>query len=475
MNTARLEAFIFDKMAATRLPGLSIALIKGGEVVYARGFGLADIAKSRCATPQTLYGAASVTKSFVAIAILQLAEKGLLKLSDPVERHLPCPFTSKGEPVRIEHLLTHSSGTPTLGYIEAVLRHAHQIGGCCLPIACARDVMTFAQGAKDEWVEAEPGERWFYLNEGYVLLGEIIAKLSGKPYEQYIRDNILRPLGMSRSFFAEQDVTTDPDVAVPYVLPKDGSPPRAGRYLYNIVSSDGALITNVLDLARYVSMFLGRGKGVLSGESFEAMIKPRVPLPGVPAPQLWGGEGGGGAGEKGGSPRVTYYGVGVNVTDDFLGEPLIGHAGSLIVSSSYVGFMPRSNVGVAVMTNGNGYGMPALGKVALAELLDRDPLELPFIRMENLLKDLSGWYETYHGTLRGKITRDGDFLRLDFPGGDQPPAGAIFVPERLDGPEPKFFTYSEGARLPVQFRRRGDGNIELVWERYKFKRTGPLT
>src|SRR5687768_6996149 len=106
MDTAKLESFVFDKMASSRLPGLSLALVRDGQVVYARGFGLADIEKSRAAAPQTLYGAASITKSFVAIAILQLAERGLLSVSDPADKYVPCPIPSKRGPIRIEHLLT---------------------------------------------------------------------------------------------------------------------------------------------------------------------------------------------------------------------------------------------------------------------------------------------------------------------------------------------------------------------------------
>ena len=137
--------------------------------------------------------------------------------------------------------------------------------------------------------------------------------------------------------------------------------------------------------------------------------------------------------------------------------------------------MPESNVGVAVLSNGNGYGMPALAKVALAILLGREPAaELAFVRTENLLKDLSGQYETFRGTLRGKVTREGDFLRLEYVGGDQPPGGAILVPERLYGPEPHFFTICDGAKLPAVFRRRTDGGVELILERYKLRRTGPL-
>ena len=469
MDTTKLEAFIFDKMAATRLPGLSIALVRGSEVVYARGFGQANIERNRAATPQTLYGAASITKSFIAIAILQLVERGIIKLTDSVEKFLPCPIKSTDGVVTIEHLLTHKSGMPALGYIEATLRHAHGIGGTNLPIAAPRDVATFAHGC-DAWAESPAGERWFYLNEGYVLLGEIVGKIAGTPYEHYVTEKILRPLGMTSSFFTEEDVAKCDDVAMPYVLPKDGaSPPRAGRYLYNVIGADAALITNVLDLARYVAMFLSRGRGVMSHDSYDAMTKARVALPAEPMPQLWG--------EQGGSPqaRASHYGLGLSISDDFLGEPLIGHSGSLIVTSSYFGFMPRSNVGVAVLGNGSGYGMPALAKVALAMLLGREPAaELAFVRTENLLKELTGQYETFRGTLRGKVIREGDCLRLEYVGGDQPPGGAIFVPERLDGDEPRFFTICDGAKLSAVFRRKPDGVVELIFERYKLRRTGPV-
>ena len=481
MDTTKLESFIFDKMAATRLPGLSIALVRDGNVVYARGFGQADIEHNRAATPNTLYGAASITKSFVAIAILQLVERGLIKLGDPVEKFLSWPIKSTDGVVTIEHLLTHTSGLPALGYIEAILRHAHGIGGANLPIAAPRDIATFAQGSED-WAESPAGRRWFYLNEGYVLLGEIVGKITGTPYEQYVTEHVLKPIGMSSSFFAEADVAAyGDDVAVPYVLPKDGvAPPRPGRYLYGVLGADAALITNVLDLGRYVSMFLARGRGVMSHDSFDAIIRPRVALPNEPMPQLWGEQGGSPQTSAGHTsavplPRPSHYGLGLSISDDFLGESLIGHSGSLIVTSSYFGFMPRSNVGVAVLGNGNGYGAPAIAKVALAILLGRDPArELAFVRTENLLTELSGQYETFRGTLRGKVVREGDFMRLEYVGGDQPPGGAIFVPEFLGGEEPRFFTICDGARLPAVFRRKPDGNIELIFERYKLRRTGPL-
>jgi hypothetical protein len=82
-------------------------------------------------------------------------------------------------------------------------------------------------------------------------------------------------------------------------------------------------------------------------------------------------------------------------------------------------------------------------------------------------------YETYRGTVRVKLTREGDLLRMEYLCGDQPPTPLALIPERLDEDEPRFFTYSEGQRFPIEFRRTSSG-VDFIYERYKFKRTGPL-
>lgn len=458
MNASLLDSFITEKMTSTRLPGLSIALVRGDDVVYAKGFGVADIEQNKPATPDTVYGAASITKSFVAIAILQLAERGLIRLQDSVAEHLNWPLTNPHGVVRIEHLLAHTSGWAATAYIEAILRHAHQIGGIELPIRRPADVIAFLRGA-DDWVECPPGERWHYFNEGYVALGEIIARLTGQPYEQYIRRHILQPLGMVRSFFDEADIMADGGLASCYVLPNNGQPPRRGRYLFGQLGGDSGLFTNVLDLAKYASMLLAGGRGVMSGASFSELTQPRIALPTQPVPDLFGGAPG-------------HYCLGLSKTD-FLGQSLFAHSGSLIVSTGYLGFLPRQNVGVAVLSNGNGYGLGTLGKVALAILLGHAPSDVLPVKLAEQLDRLTGTYETYRDTFHAEVRRKGDFLELSHPGGDQPPAGAILVPERFRPNEADFFTYTDGSKLPAVFRIR-DGQIELVLERYKYRRTGDL-
>jgi CubicO group peptidase (beta-lactamase class C family) len=463
MKHAQLEKFIFEKMSATRLPGLSIALVRNGRVVYARGFGLADIAKGVAATPETNYAAASITKSFVAVSIMQLVERKLLKVSDPVRKFVPCPIDQPGRPVRIAHLLSHTSGTPALAYIEAVLRHAYGLGGKHLPIGNGGDVIAFMRGA-DDWAECAPGKRWFYLNEGYILLGEIIREITGLSFDDYIRENIFKPLGMSRSCFCESDAAKAGHLATPYILQSPGQP-RPGRYLFGSLNADAALITNALDLAKYVMMFLDAGGSVLTSRSVAEMTRPRVPFPAVPQPTLLG--------DKPDGWSRMHYGYGLSV-GEFFGQPLICHGGSVIISTSWIGFLPESRAGVALLTNGSGYATAQFGKYALATLLGKDVESLPFVRMDRAMDGLAGMYQTYRGTLAAKVVRAGNFLRLEYQFGEQSPATMTMVPERVDGDRPRFFTYEDNSRQPIEFRRLRDGGVEFVYERYKFRRTGPV-
>ena len=458
---AKLERFTFDKMAESGLPGLSLALVEGDEVVYARGFGQRNLEKGLPATPDTLYGIGSVTKSLTALAVLKLAEEDRLELDDPVDKHVPFPYKPKGETVRLHHLLSHTSGLPALAYGEAIIRHANGIGGRHLPIGGPEDILTFMDGAEG-WEEASPGERWFYFNEGYALLGLIVERVSGKPYAEYVQDAILRPLGMNRSGFSRELLERDDDVAVPYVLYGD-KPPEVGHYLFRAIRSEGGLFSSVMELARYMQLFFEGGKGILSAEALEEMLSPRVATPLQSAPGLWGSD----------EPlrHDAHYGYGVSV-QDFFGERLVGHGGSVLVSTAHLAFVPEKKLGVAMLANGSGYPLAQLAHFAMALMVGQDPAALPFVRVDEALSPLAGRYETFKGTMLIDVERKGDFLQLTVLDSAQPQR-VILVPERLDGKAPTFFTLAGGRRLEVTFRRSDDG-VELVYERYKLRRRGPV-
>lgn len=456
MSFAKLEEFIFAKMSETKLPGLSVAIVKGDEVVWSKAFGFRDLERGLAATPHTLYGIGSVTKSFTALAIMQLAEQGKLKVDDPVDAYVPINIRPGGDPIRISHLLSHSSGIPALAYAEAAIRGATGAGENWFPIANCSDLLTFMADAQD-WTLARPGERWFYLNEGYALLGYIIEKCSAIPYQEYVHKHVLVPLGMERSFFSKVEVEKDPDAATPYIITREGER-KPSAYPYGGISSDGALISSVLDLSKYVAMYLRWGEhgGVrlLSQDSVETMETPQIALP----HQGLFGEGS--------------YSYGLSITPDFLGHKLISHGGSVLVATAYIGFIPKQGVGIALLANGSGYSLSQLGMYGLTIFLEKDPEELPFVQMERALTELVGTYETYKGTMKAQVKRMGDFLTIEIRDRYNDLVLPL-VPEAIEGEIRTFYTLRTGIRLPVEFRVR-EMQIDLIFERYRLQRTGKL-
>lgn len=453
-----LEDFIFRKISETKIPGLSVALVDKEEVVYERGFGFKDLSRGFPATPQTLYCIGSVTKSFTCLAIMQLQERGLLSVEDSIEDYVPLKIRPKGEQIKIWHLMTHTSGIPALAYAEAVIRQAIGASEEWLPISSYQDMFTFMADA-ESWVHSKPGERWFYLNEGYILLGYIIEKVSGEKYDEYVKRHILEPLEMRRSFFHREEVEKDPDVATPYIISKDGER-IPSTYPYGAILSDGGLVSNVVDMASYVKMFLNYGeldgKRVASEESIREVMKPRVRLPYEPFI----------------SKGPIYYGYGLAIRPGFLGHDLIGHGGSVLVSTAYMGFIPEEKVGVVLLANGSGYPLSYMGMYALAILMGRDPMELPIFRYEKTLEELSGIYETYKGTMRVSVVKRGSLLFLERK--DKYTEMTVpLLPVSLEGNVKVFHGISMDRKVPAEFTMEGE-EVHLVYERYKLRKVGKL-
>ena len=457
MLFSKLEKFIYEKVTQTRLPSTAAALVRNGEVIWTKAFGFRDLKNGLAATPETLYGIGSVTKSFTALAILQLAEQGKLKVSDPVEDYIKFPIQPFGEQVQIGHFLSHTSGLPALAVSESIIGHMTGAGDHWLPMAAYADLHAFMQGA-EKWVTHRPGERWFYLNEGYILLGEIIEKCSGLSYWDYVQQHILQPLDMLRTFFLKQEVDKDTNAAVPYLLADDGRH-LSSTYPYSHINAKGGIISNVLDLSKYVSMYLAQGKSksgqIISPESLREMQKERIPTPSKDGPF--------------GDPSYAY---GLRITPNFLGRKLVGHGGSVGVATAFIGFLPDENLGVAVLSNGSGFSMEQFGQYALCMALGENPDELPFVRNEQELNQLSGVYETFKGTMKVEVRKAGDLLILTLKDRYHTQNVPLY-PEREEENLKVFSTLSAGSKLEVEFILKGR-EVHLLYERYGLKKTGEL-
>jgi len=455
LDFSRLEDFIFEKMSKTHLPGLSIAIVKDGKVIYSRGFCFRDLEYGLTATSSTLYGIGSVTKSFTALSVMQLVEEGRLSVEYPVSKYIPLDLKSKGEPIKIWHLLSHVSGIPALAYAEAFIRFRTGADDNWIPIASHEDLFTFMREA-DQWALTKPGERWFYLNEGYLILGYIIEKLSGIDYEEYVKKKILEPLQMDRSFFKREEVEANSDVAIPYIITRDGECKKS-QFPYGPISSDGGLISNVLDLARYITMYLNRGKydggTLISSKYIEEMEKPRMKLP----LQVFDGEA---------------YGYGLHIIPNFLGNKLVGHGGSVLVATASMEYVPEKRIGIALLANGSGYPLSQIGHYGLALMLGGDPENLPFVKVERTLDSLAGLYETYKGTMKAQVVTKGGNLSLEIKDKYVDMIMPL-IPENVEGEVKTFYTVEAGTKLPVEFIVKGD-TIDLIYERYRLKKVGHL-
>ena len=453
--TDELERFIFQRMTASGIVGLSIATIRGGEVNYQRGFGFRDFEKGSSATPETIFCIGSVTKSFTALAVMQLCEAGKLSLDDPVEKWLDFKERPMGEKVLVKHLLSHTSGLSALGYAEATLAAVTDKPDIWLPIADADDLLIFMRGAED-WALAKPGERHAYLNEGYILLGAIIEKASGMSYSEYLDEKVLTPLHMYRSSFEEEDVEGDEDLAVPYITNSAGGK-TATRYPYGQMISDGGLMSSASDMANYLRMLLGRGafegNRLASEESIETMCSPAIKMLEEPVNGV----------------DYRYYGYGLRIKDNFLGHRLVQHSGSVFGSSAYMNFIPDAGVGVAILANG-GYFLEDMGEYAAALLLGKDPMDITSFKRGRILESLAGTYRSFKDTSSYRVLRSGGVLQLEQRWGERVFTTPM-IPVDIEGPVKMFNTYGTDTVTPAEFVVR-DGETYFVFERNLCRRIG---
>ena len=168
----------------------SVLVAEKGKVIYKKGFGLADMEWNIPNQPDTKHRLGSITKQFTAMSIMQLVEQGKLKLDVPISTYLPDYPKKNGDVITIHHLLTHSSGIPNMtsfpGFVKDVMRNSYS------PVQ-------LVNMSADSTLQFKPGERFAYSNSGYILLGYIIEKVTGKSYEQVLQENIFTPLKMNNT------------------------------------------------------------------------------------------------------------------------------------------------------------------------------------------------------------------------------------------------------------------------------------
>lgn len=242
----KIEAFVQQQMTRGKIPGMSVVIVMGDRTVYEKGFGFADLEKKEPVTPATFFELGSCSKAFTGLGILQMEKKGLLKLSDPVDTFLPwlkLRFKGKEVPVTVEQFLHQTSGVP----FETV---------AAIPVSEGADALekTVRTLEGKELVHA-PGTAFLYATINYDVLGLIVQQLSGESFEEYMRKNVLEPLGLTQTYLPGMEAKLK-GMATGYKL-CFGKPSVYDAPVYHGNTPAGYFITNGGDLARWLKVQLG--------------------------------------------------------------------------------------------------------------------------------------------------------------------------------------------------------------------------
>ncbi len=381
-----IELLIVNLMQQSKLPGLALSVIKDGKPFYSKGFGARNLKKNIPFDQDTLFGIGSISKSFTALGIMQLVEQGKVDLQSPVKKYIDFKLGDKNNPIKVHHLLSHSSGFPDLlGTIVAITR---QLGFFenIIPMSSWDDYLLFINGAGKEAIDI-PDKRFFYNNDMFTCLGLIIEKVSGMRFEEYIRENVLKPLGMKRSTYLQEDYNNDNNAMTGYLPGEEGNLKESEVFIDKFVYAPGGLLSSVNELQNYLIALMNGGKHdesqILQKSSVDKMWTPYNKTP---------EDSSYGQGE-------TWYSYGWMVEKDFFGHEVIQHGGNVLISSAMVAMIPEIKMGVIIGVNCDSQGL--LGPIAhgiLAILLGKDVNEaVPLLKLQNKLNKLVGKYSTYKG------------------------------------------------------------------------------
>jgi CubicO group peptidase (beta-lactamase class C family) len=365
-----------DKLLAANYPsgepGASAIVVRDGQVVLRKGYGLANLELGVPNTPETVFELGSVTKQFTAAAILMLAEQGKIRLEDEVQKYLP-DYPTHDAKITIENLLTHTGGVPNYTNMPEWMPRVRED----MPLA------TLIALFKDKPLDFPPGSKWSYSNSGYILLGAVIEKVSGKSYERFIEDEIFQKLGMKSSRYGNPSEVI-PNRATGY--DKGDAGYRIAEYLSMTQPyAAGSLMSTVDDLALWDRALAG--ETLLKKASLVRLFTPEKTTSGV----------------------NTRYAFGWGV-QQLNGRTIEAHSGGIFGFVTMDIRVPEEKLFIAILSNGPDAAKPpeALATAIAAKALgqafeERKGIQLP----DAALRDYVGVYQYDDGAKRIVLFENG--------------------------------------------------------------------
>ena len=311
----RLVDSLFTAYGGPAVPGASVVVISDGRVVVRRAYGMADLERRVAATAETDYRLASVSKQFTAMAVMLLVQDGKLRYDQPVRDFLPeLPSTARS--VTIRHLLNHTSGLCDYEDLIPESRTSQLDDHDVLGLLASKDSLYFPAGTQ-----------YRYSNSGYVLLGLIVARVSGISFPEFLRTRIFQPLGMGATIAHMEGSDAIPRRAYGY-SPRGGAFVQTDQSVTSATLGDGGIYSSVDDLTRWDQALSGGSTALVNASTLELATTP---------PQLPGG-------------AATEYGFGWFV-DSYRGEKRWRHTGETSGFRNAIQRFPGRRLTVIVLTN----------------------------------------------------------------------------------------------------------------------------
>ena len=347
-------------------PGMVMGIARHGRLLYRRAVGMASLEMGVANTPTTRMRIASTSKHFTAMAVLLLAEDGLLDVDDAVRKHLPeLPQLSADGPT-LRHLLTHTSGWRGHDELWAI---AHGLTftrpGPGLPAMARQSELNF-----------EPGTHMVYSNGGYFLLAKIVERVSGLSYDAFLKTRLFGPLGMPDTASVTTDLDVVPGLAGLY-MPAPGGGWQRGVYPCEL-DGGGSLVSTVDDMLRWQAHMRASEKTAGSAKSWSLLSEPTTLSSGS---------------------KVS-YGFGL-ARHPYRGVEIVHHAGAVLGAQSQMLSVPAHGLDIIVMVNGAAVAPSALA-LKVVELLLGDALQPPEVRpLASAFPALVG--QNYHDRSTGSV------------------------------------------------------------------------
>jgi len=255
-TNAKIDEFVTAEMQRERIPGVSIAIVEKGQLVYARGYGLSNVEHQVLVKPETIFQSGSVGKQFTATAVMMLVEEGKVSLDEKISKYLG-DVPEAWQTITVRHLLTHTSGLTDYPADFDFRRDYTE-----------DELLKRAQAIKPDFM---PGEKWQYSNLGYLTLGVLIHKVTGQFYGDFLQDRVFKPLGMTTTrIISEADII--PNRAAGYRLQNNELKNQNWVSPTLNTTADGALYFTVLDMAKWDAALYG--EKLLKKTTLEQMWTP---------------------------------------------------------------------------------------------------------------------------------------------------------------------------------------------------------